>query len=116
MDVISISVILIVSAILLVSVSFIFIKIYGRGILCGLKLTAAVVIDCHDDAEAVLCKITDNLCSECECSSLKIIIIDGGMSIEQYGICQKYCEKYSFFVISSLEKLSEQIITIQNNI
>ena len=115
MNIISISIILIVSAALLAAVSFVFMKIYGRGILCGLKLTAAVVIDSHDDAEELLYKITDNLCPDCECSSVKIIIIDGGMDMRQREICRKYCEKYSFFIISSPEKISDHILNLQKN-
>lgn len=113
MNVFSITVILIVSVLLLTGVSFIFMKIYGRGIFCGLKLTAVVTITNSDDAEAILYNITDNLCSDCECSLVKVIIVDGGMSIEQREICEKYCGKYSFFIMTVPEKLSEIIFDIQ---
>ncbi len=114
MNIISILFTLIASAVLLAAVSLIFMKIYGKGIFCGLKLTAVVTLNKNDDVETILYKIADNMCSDCECSELKIIIIDLGMNIDQQGICQKYCDKYSFFIMSDLENVCDRIVELQN--
>lgn len=115
MNIISILFTLIASAALLAAVSLIFMKIYGKGIFCGLKLTAVVALGKNDDVEAILYKIADNLCSDCECSELKIIIIDLGMNIDQRGICQNYCDKYNFFIISDFENACHKIVELQKN-
>ncbi len=113
MNIISISVILIISAALLAGISLVFMKIYGKGIFCGLRTTIAVSLDKHDDAEAILNRIIDNLGAECECSTVKIIIIDSGMNEYQCKLCQQYCNKYSFFIISAPENIYDNIIKLQ---
>ncbi|MGN0613734.1 MAG: hypothetical protein ACI4JB_07505 [Porcipelethomonas sp.] len=115
MNIISVIIILVISAVLLAASSCIFLKIFGRGIFSGSNLSAAVVIDINDDAEEILGNIAEKFRTELECTRVKIIIIDGGMSVGQREICRRYCDMYNFFIICTPDNLSSLIFKLQKN-
>lgn len=45
----------------------------------------------------------------------KIILIDGGLNLEQKEICRNYCDKYDYFIFTSPDNLSNLVFELQKN-
>lgn len=71
-------------------------------------------MDTSDDVKQKINEIIDNIGSDCQSSSTKVIIVDGGMDVWQREICDKYCEKYSFLEICTPDMLNGIIFSLKN--
>lgn len=45
----------------------------------------------------------------------KIILIDGGLNIEQKELCNNYCHKYDFLEFTTPDSLNDMIFNLQKN-
>ena len=113
MDILTVSVIVAVSAVLLIFFCIIFIRLFGRGIFWGLDITGAVVLGREDDVRSVLWEIVDGPAKEFEYSHLKIVIVDTGMDMGQLEVCRSFCERYNYFLLSAPDELGNKIVNIQ---
>lgn len=45
----------------------------------------------------------------------RIILIDGGLNLEQKEICRNYCDKYEYLIFTSPDNLSNLVFELQKN-
>ena len=115
MDILTVSVIIAVSAVLLIFFCIIFIKLFGRGVFWGLKITASVALGHDDDVRSVLWEIADGPAKEFECSRSRIIIVDIGMDMGQLEVCRSFCERYKIFEMCTPDELGRRVVEIQKS-
>lgn len=114
MNAIIVCFILVVSVVLFACSAIIIVKIFGTGFFTGLDLFCITIMDTSDDVKQKINEIIDNIGSDCQSSSTKVIIVDGGMDVWQREICDKYCEKYSFLEICTPDMLNGIIFSLKN--
>ena len=115
MDILTVSAIIAVSAVILIFFCIIFIKLFGRGVFWGLKISAAVVLGGDDDVSSVLWEIADGPAKEFEYSHSKIMIVDIGMDMGQLEVCRKFCERYKIFELCAPDELGRKVVEIQKS-
>ena len=113
MDILTVSAIIAVSAVLLIFFSIIFIKLFGRGVFWGLNITASVVLGSDDDVRSVLWEIADGPAKEFEHPGSKIVIVDAGMDMGQLEVCRSFCERYGIFELCAPDELGRKVVEIQ---
>lgn len=114
MNVIIICFVLVISVVLFACSAIIIVKIFGTGFFTGLDLSCVTVMDSSDDVGQKISRIIDNIGADCQSSSTKVIIVDGGMNIRQRELCDRYCEKYSFLKVCTPDMLNGIIFSLKN--
>lgn len=114
MDIITIIFVVVISAVLFACSAVVIIKLFGTGIFYGLDIYCITIMTETDNIHEKLSDISESLGTECISSSLKIIIIDGGMNTGQREICRSFCEKHSYFIMTTPDKTNDVLFSLKN--
>lgn len=74
-----------------------------------------IVLNSNDDIKLKLGDIVNRMRWIDEDIINRIILIDGGLNLEQKEICRNYCDKYEYLIFTSPDNLCNLVFELQKN-